>query len=290
MSVPDQELVLWAGCVIRHGLLERAEAVRAGGFSSLSVLTGELVAWEEGGRSLAELRRELRAREAPISAIDPFVTWYPGYDPQAVDGEVALHLRASEDDVLRYCEELGARFITVVGPFVAPPADFERAVASLGRFADRAAKIGVSPHVEMVPTTRIPDLASAMALVRAVGRANLGLLLDTYNLCRAGVAISELDEVPRETVFQLQLADAPAQPIGHTYFDDALHRRQLPGLGELPLREIVERLTAKGPLPPTGPEVFADDLAAMSATSAGRLAGETTRAFLASLGGAAPGS
>jgi sugar phosphate isomerase/epimerase len=266
-------------------MMERAEGARAGGFAAVSTLAGELAAWEADGRSLPTLRRELELREAPVNCVDPFVAWYPGYEPGRVRGEASAHLRASEDDVLRYCEELGAPFVTVVAPFVGRVGDFGEVVERLGRFADRAATVGVRPHLEMVPTTLVPDLASALALVRAVDRPNLGLLVDTYNLCRGGMVMDELDDVPLELVFELQLADAPAVAVGDSYFADALHRRQLPGLGELPVHEIVARLAAKGPLPPTGPEVFADDLAEMPAVDAARLAGQVTRDFLASAGG-----
>ena len=273
-------LVFWAGCQMYTDILDRAEGLHAGGFAASSCLVGDLVAWERSGRSLGQLRRELDAREMPIGTVDPYLAWYPTFDPHHVSGAAAAHLGATEDDALRYAEEMGATYFSVVGPFDGPDGSFEECVENLGRFADRAAAIGVRPHLEIIPTTKVPDLETALALVSAVDRPNFGLLMDTYNLARAGISAADLERVPRELVFQIQLADAPAVRHGTDYFDDAFHYRQLPGEGELAVAEMVQCFARKGPLPPTGPEVFADDLNAMPPAAAGRRSGEITRAFL----------
>jgi sugar phosphate isomerase/epimerase len=135
-----------------------------------------------------------------------------------------------------------------------------------------------------MPTTHIGDLATALALVEAVGRPNLGLLLDTYNLGRSGDGPDDLDKVPRELVFQLQLADGAAEPVGENYFEDAV-TRLFAGEGALGAAAMVERLVAKGPLPPTGPEVInSERLDKLDPAVAAAESMEQTRRFLADLG------
>src|ERR1700722_20513237 len=95
------QLVFWAGCQMHTDLLDRAEGLHAGGFASSSCLVGDLVAWEQAGRSLRQLRRELDAREMPIGTVDPYLAWYPTFDPHNVSGAAADHLGATEDDALR---------------------------------------------------------------------------------------------------------------------------------------------------------------------------------------------
>jgi hypothetical protein len=51
-------------------------------------------------------------------------------------------------------------------------------------------------------------------------------------------------------------------------FHDSLHHRELPGDGELPVLEYLQRMAARGPLPPVGPEIFNDRLVAMPAMEA----------------------
>jgi 4-hydroxyphenylpyruvate dioxygenase len=171
----------------------------------------------------------------------------------------------------------------VLGPFFQEQdAPFEEAVERLGAFADRAATIGVRPHIEIVPTTKVPDLATGLALVRAVNRPNLGLLLDTYNLARTGMDVKELDDVPHELIFEIQLADAPLKPRGASFWEEATSLRELPGEGELPVAEMLALIARKGPLPPIGPEVFQAELVALAPIAAGERAAAATRKVLAS--------
>jgi sugar phosphate isomerase/epimerase len=285
MSDSGPELVLWAGCVIRHAILDRAAAVQAGGYSSMSLQTGDITSFLAQDGSLTELRRELEVREAPVLCVDPCLTWYPHYDGTEARGEAAAHLRASMDEVLHWTEGLGASLITALGPFhgVSAPSE-EQVIDALGDFADRAGAVGARVQVEAIPTTRIATLEDALRLVRAVDRPNLGLVLDTYNMFRGGLDPEEIESVPHELIFQLQLADAETrEAVGTDYFDDAYHHRALPGEGVLPMADVIERVARKGPLAPVGPEVFSDAMVSLPPEEAGHRSAEATRRFLASL-------
>ncbi len=262
MTVTMPELTFCAGALLSHPILDRAAAVAAGGFADTSCFVGDLVGWEAAGRPVSELRREMAARGAPVTNVLPILDWHPRWDPARPTGPAArhggAHVGATKDDALRWAAELGASTITLVGPWEGPDAPWEELVDELGRFADRAAGIGARLQLEVVPTSKIPDIATAVALIEGVGRPNVGILLDTYNLGRAGTALGELDWVPLELVFGLELADAAAEPQGDGYFGDALHHRLLPGEGDLAVMAMVRRLAARGPLPPCGFEVMSD--------------------------------
>jgi sugar phosphate isomerase/epimerase len=281
-------LVLWAGCLWKHGIIERAESMHESGFASMSLFMKDLQAWEEHGGTLARLRSELDARHAPVSCIDPYLGWYPGFDPRAASGTRAAFLRATEEDVFRFVAATGAPSASLVAPYQDDGVPFDAVVDSLGHFADRSAAAGLRLHLEVVPTSNVPDLYTALRLVTAVDRPNLGLLLDTYNLARSGTDPREIDGVPRELVFAIQLADGAADPVNDDYRLDSLHNRRQPGEGELPVAEMVERVLRKGPLPPLGPEIFHDELSAVPARLAARRCAEATRRFLAALGGHVP--
>jgi sugar phosphate isomerase/epimerase len=277
----DLPLVLWAGCVAAHNVLARVEALQAGGFASMSVLSADLVVGErEGSLSLPRLAAELRAREAQVEVIDPYLGWYPGWE-----GDHGPHqdgLNVSEDAVLRYASTLEARSITVLTPFSGSPAPLTAVVDALGGFADRAADLGLRLHLEVIPTSMVPDLATGLEIVQQVDRANAGLVLDTFHLGRGGCDPASLDEIPLEKVFHLQLCDAARTPTIDDYFEEAVTHREFPGEGELPVGELTGRLVGRG-LRHVGPEVFSARLDAMSPEDAGRLCAEKTRSFLASL-------
>jgi sugar phosphate isomerase/epimerase len=280
---PEPELVYWASNSMPHHILSRAEAVAPGGYAAMSCMVGDLAAWEDSGRPITELRRELDARGVRVNTIGPFLAWYPGHDPVNPTGVAAKHrehLVMTEEKLYRWADALGATFVSTLGTFDGPAVSFDETVELLGGFADRAAVHGLRPHVEPIPTTKIHDLADSLALVRAVGRGNLGLLLDTYNLGRAGVRPAEMEDVPLELVFQLQLADGAGIEDGEDYFADAFHRRALPGEGRFPAAEMIAPLARQGPLPPSGPEVLYPELHAMPPSEAGPHAAAVTRRFL----------
>jgi len=295
MRSHEPELVYWAGNSMPYPLLERAEGAAAAGYAATSCMVADFAPWADAGRTLAELRRELDAREVRLTTVDPYLAWYPSFDPAAPIGVAveygAPHLVATEDDVLRWADALGATYVSLVAPFDdpagtfedPPSAPFDAVVEALGAFADRVATAGLRPHLEPIPTTKVPDLDSALRLLEAVNRPNLGLLVDTYNLGRAGVVPSDLDAIHHELIFQIQLADAPAEVCGHNYFDDAFFNRRLVGDGDLGAVEMLQRLAAKGPLAPLGPEVFNEDIHGRSPNDAARMSLEATLDVLARL-------
>jgi sugar phosphate isomerase/epimerase len=282
----DRSLVLWAGCVMQRDLLERAEACVAGGFACMSVICGDLVAHERAGGSVRALARELEARGAPIPILDPFLAWYPGWTGAQVGGFQGDSQNIDADTVLRYAEEVGARSLSVLTPFHGDPAPREQVLDALGAFADRAARIGLRLHIEPIPTSMAPDLASGLDLVLGVGRDNVGLVLDTFHLGRSGTTLEELRAVPADRVFEVQLCDAPREPRVPDYFEEAVTIRDWAGEGELGLLEMARCLDEIGAFGSVGPEVFSADLDALPADEAGRLCRAKTDEFLAAVGGA----
>ncbi len=286
MSSGDRNLVLWAGCVVQRDLLARAEAVVAGGFGCMSIICGDLVAHERGGGSVRSLARELAARGAPIPILDPFLAWYPGWAGAQITGYQGDSQNIDADTVLRYAEEVGARSLSVLAPFHGSPAPREEVLDALGAFADRAAAIDLRLHIEVIPTSMAPDLASGLDMVKGVGRDNVGLVLDTFHLGRSGTTAEELSEVPADRIFHVQLCDAPREPRVPDYFEEAVTIRDFAGDGELGVLEMARCLDEMGALDNVGPEVFSAELDAMSPEEVGLLCREKTDEFLVAVGGA----
>jgi 4-hydroxyphenylpyruvate dioxygenase len=284
MSSGDRDLVLWAGCVMQRDPLERAEAVVAGGFSCMSIICGDLVAHERDGGSVRALARELAARGAPIPILDPFLAWYPGWSGAHITGVQGDAQNIDADTVLRYAEEIGARSLSVLTPFHGSPAPREEVLDALGAFADRAAQIDLRLHIEVIPTSMTPDLASGWDLVQGVGRDNVGLVLDTFHLGRSETDLAELAAIPADRIFHVQLCDAPREPRVPDYFEEAVTLRDFAGEGELGIREMCRCLDEMGALRHVGPEVFSPVLDAMDAADVGRLCRAKTDEFLTSLG------
>ncbi|MGV0794056.1 sugar phosphate isomerase/epimerase family protein [Mycolicibacterium sp. XJ1819] len=254
--------VMWGACLHNHDLLTRAECLRPAGFDSMTAFVSDVEELEARLGSTRAIRDALAERDAPVICLDLYIGWYPGYDPGCAAGAAADLLKTSEQDILRYAGELGVEFISLVAPFQGADAPFEAVVDSLGQFTDRANALGVRPHLEVSNGSKVSTIAGGLALVEAVGREGLGLVIDTYNLIKSGGRPVDVDPVPLERIFQVQLVDGSfATQVDRFY--DSTHFRELPGEGELPVADIVQRILDKGPLPPTGPEIFNDRLVEM---------------------------
>jgi sugar phosphate isomerase/epimerase len=273
------QLVMWGACLHKQDLLVRAECLRPAGFDAMTAFVTDLAALEQRLGSIDAVRRELAARDAPINCVDVYLGWYPGHDPGAVGGAASDLLRATEHEVLRYASEIGARFISIAAPFWGEPAPLEVVAEALGSFTDRADALGIRPHLEISNGSHVSTVPAALELLDAVGRPTLGLVLDTYNMARAGGRPSDIDAVPYEPIFQVQLVDGAQHPVRDRFYD-SLHHRELPGEGVLPVDDYLRRIAAKGPLAPIGPEVFNDALVAMQPQDAASRCADVTRRFL----------
>jgi sugar phosphate isomerase/epimerase len=92
--------------------------------------------------------------------------------------------------------------------------------------------------VEFTPILSIPDLSTAMDVVRAAERDNAGVLVDNLHLSRSGGHPSDLVGLDPGLLPYVQLCDAPADPPEDLY-RDALHGRALPGEGGLPVDDFL---------------------------------------------------
>jgi sugar phosphate isomerase/epimerase len=136
--------------------------------------------------------------------------------------------------------------------------------------------------VEFLPGTGIPDLPTALELVRAVGADNLGIVLDSWHLARSGGSPALLDAGAAACIGALQLSDRTRAQILQPY--RPMSGRLLPGDGELALVDLLRRVFAAHPDVPVGIEVISDDMRALSASQAASAAAASLRRLLDRLG------
>jgi sugar phosphate isomerase/epimerase len=156
------------------------------------------------------------------------------------------------------------------------PWSLDEAAAAFARLCDRAAEHGLLVHLEFLPWSRIPDLATAWQVVHAADRPNGGIMLDAWHYFRSAPDGALLRSIPGSSILGVQLCDAPAVPETNP-LHATLHERLLPGDGELALPTLLADLEATGTDAPLGVEVFSDALHALPPEDAGRLAGVAVR-------------
>ena len=282
--------VLWCGTLWSKSVEERLEAADAGGFTEVSIFPTDIAEFAEepyheefpDADSPESAIRSLAADyEADVTIFDPFVQWVPDWSPPDPDAVPPL-FDTDEDELFRRGDALGIDSLTVLEPFgetLGPAA----AATAFGRLCDRAADHGWRVHLEFIPFTGIPDLATAWDIVERADRDNGGLLFDTWHFYRGTADEELLRTIPGEKIYRVQVADAPAESQ-YALREESLHHRRLPGEGDLNLLSPIRTLDDIGGLNSVGIEVISDDLDERPATEIGTRCRASLDDLLASAG------
>ena len=282
MPLGAGDLVLCSGTLGREvPFRERVDAAVAGGFSGLSLWGRDYWSARRDGLEDADIRALLADNALEVAELDLAWWWLPGASevriPAALDTEELFAY--DEAELFRIADAVGARSLNAIDVF-GGDWTVDAAAAAFAGLCDRAAVHGLLVHVEFLPWSRIPDVATAWEIVRRADRPNGGVLVDAWHYFRSGGDDAALRAVPGDRVLALQLDDGPVAPEADLPAA-SLHNRVLPGAGELDLRRLMGTLREMGAVAPIGVEVFSDALHALDPRSIGIEAGHAVRALLA---------
>ena len=156
--------------------------------------------------------------------------------------------------------ELGADTIILCSN-VSPSAvsDFSLTVDQLGEIADLAMTWGIRVAVEALSWgTWVHSYEHAWALVKAAGRDNVGMGLDSFHVLARGENLAGIRRIPAAKIFAVQLADAPQMELD--YLSWSRHHRCFPGQGDLPVAEFTAAVADTGYCGWRALEIFSDRL------------------------------
>lgn len=148
----------------------------------------------------------------------------------------SFDLAATEPFLVRG-QVLGARHILVAGD----DPDEARLTLNYGRFCDLAATYGMTCDLEFMPWTQVPNLASAMRVIKGAGRQNAGLLIDALHFDRSDTTLAEIAAVHPDLIHYVQMNDALADydPSTEGLIRIAREERLYPGEGAIDLKGIL---------------------------------------------------
>jgi 2-keto-myo-inositol isomerase len=157
-------------------------------------------------------------------------------------------LLAECEDLCRVAEEIRCPYIVVVPSPLPPGTSRSEVIDNSRRVLDElggiAAKRGVGLAFEFLGQLdcSVQTLALADEIVRNVGRPNVGLVIDSFHFYAGGSTIESIDGLDAARIFIFHINDAENRP--REQLED--RHRLLPGLGILPLNEIVAALRRIG--------------------------------------------
>ena len=128
------------------------------------------------------------------------------------DADILPYLDRSPDAFFRVAESLEVDKIHLIGTFPADRYGMGELIDHFGAICDRAAKAGMGCTIEAVPFWELRTFEEAWRIVKGAGRANSGIVFDTWHYVRGGRNDALFAEIP----------------VGDRYCPDCRRRSRLP--------------------------------------------------------------
>ncbi|HEX7332516.1 MAG TPA: sugar phosphate isomerase/epimerase [Pyrinomonadaceae bacterium] len=236
------KLALNGATTMRADLVTDLQAAKAAGFDYLEIWASKLRAFlkQRSADELKDLFAESGLSPLSINSIE----------------HVTFRDAKAYDSIKRECEELssiagriGCPCIVVV-PGRIPQSGASRAeiiaesIEVLSELCDIAAPHGVTLAFEFLgqPDCSVPKLNLAAAIVRETNRQNLGLVIDSFHFYAGNSLFETLESLDPNLIEIFHINDAEDLP--REQLED--RHRLLPGLGILPLREMITAFRSIG--------------------------------------------
>ncbi|WP_375386058.1 sugar phosphate isomerase/epimerase family protein [uncultured Microbacterium sp.] len=258
--------IMWVANLRGLPFAEHARTAALAGFGGLSITP---LGWHQlvaEGISSSDIRALCADEGISRIHLDPVANWTTAWRPENLDGFPLAFFAFPSEDFLRIAESVGAASLTAIAAFPSGAVSVGQMTEDFARLCDRAADLGMHCSLEFIPLDwGVPDLETAWTIVRDAGRANSGLVIDTWCFERSGSSLELLESIPGDRIDFVQLADGVVRvPANRTWVEDNLQHRLPPGMGVFPLSDLLGTLARTGGLSSVGPELFSWQFDTMS--------------------------
>jgi len=222
---------------IAGDLAEKFAAISAAGFDGVEIFENDFLAFDGSPRDVGQMARDAGLE---IALFQPFRDFEGLPEPQR--GR-AFDRAERKFDLMG---ELGTDTMLVCSS-VSPVSmgGVDRLAADFRELGERAAKRGLKVGYEALAWGKhVFDHRDAWEIVRRADHPNIGLILDSFHTLARNIELSSIRSIPKDKIFIVQLADAPKIDMDLLYW--SRHFRNMPGEGDLPVREFMQSVAATG--------------------------------------------
>ena len=237
------------------GLSEKLQAIAAAGFRGVEIFENDLLSYDG---MPADVAKEIADLGLTLITFQPF---------RDFEGMPDAQRRRTFDRAERkfdLMQELGCASLLVCSN-VSPEASggIDRAAADFRELGERAAKRGLKVGFEALAWGRhINDYRDAWEVVRRADHPAVGLVLDSFHIYARKTDLRQLNAIPGDRIFLVQLADAPWLDMDVLTW--SRHFRCFPAQGDLPLVDFMAAVTSTGYQGDLSLEIFNDQFRAGS--------------------------
>jgi 2-keto-myo-inositol isomerase len=226
------KLALNGATTMRADLLTDVQAAKDAGFDYVEIWAANLWKFLSIGTP-ADLKYVFAEAGVPPLSINSIehITFRDAQAYEAIKEECR--------ELSKIAAEIQCPYIVVV-PGKLPEGDVdivEESVHVLTELCDIAAEHGVALGFEFLgqPDCSVPTLELAAEIVRTAARDNLGLVIDSFHFYAGGSNVNMIEQLDPRLIYIFHINDAEDLP--RAQLED--RHRLLPGLGILPLREMI---------------------------------------------------
>ncbi|MET0170512.1 MAG: TIM barrel protein [Aliihoeflea sp.] len=222
---------------IAGDLAEKLSAISAAGFDGVEIFENDFLAFDGSPRDVGRMAADAGLA---ITLFQPFRDFEGLPEPQR---SRAFDRAERKFDLM---QELGTDLMLVCSS-VSPVSlgGIDRAAADFHELGERAAKRGLRVGYEALAWGRhVNDHRDAWEVVRRAEHPSIGLILDSFHTLARKIDLSSIRSIPSDKIFIVQLADAPQIDMDLLYW--SRHFRNMPGEGDLPVREFMQAVAATG--------------------------------------------
>ena len=270
------KLALNGATTMRADLATDLEAAKAAGFDYLEIWAAKLRAFlkQRSASELKDLFAESGLGALSINSIE-HITFR--------DAEAYRAIKRECEELSSIAAAIGCPCIVVV-PGRLPEGGASRetvtaeSVKVLNELCDISAAHGVSLAFEFLgqPDCSVPTLDLAAEIVREAGRKDLGLVIDSFHFYAGGSTIEMIEALDPSLIQIFHINDAEDLP--REQLED--RHRLLPGMGILPLREMVSAFRRIGYDKVASVEIFRPEYWEQDPFQLAREAHEATKRIL----------
>jgi sugar phosphate isomerase/epimerase len=257
----------------RHRFEQRCEAAAAAGFSGVGMHVDDLARTVASGLGLAGMRAVLGGTGLRLVEIEFLAGWALDTDTDSTTRAVAATMAGIE----AVAASLGGRHVSA-GEMRPGELELDAGAARLAGLADRLAERGLLVALEAFPWSALPDVGTAVELLRRAGAANAGLMVDVWHFFNGGASLDVLDDLPGAGVAAVQLNDGPR--VHADFMREARATRRLPGSGDLDVVGLVRAVQEAGFTGPWCVEVNTPEFRELPVEAAAKAAADAARDVL----------
>jgi sugar phosphate isomerase/epimerase len=280
MALGPHDLILAGGSLASVQPLDRLEPMRRAGFAGMSLMAADFAKMAAAGITPEEFRARAAGEGIAVTEIEGIDLALPGRrpGPGMTAGFAAMLRGITADRYIPLAAAAGASAITVIDLFDGA-VEIDTAAEAFAAVCDRAREFGLGVQLEYLVGGGVATYADACAIVRRAGRANGGLMIDSWHLFRSGVTLDELARTSGGDILGVQINDG-LEPTGEDPLQEMMNGRLLPGEGIFDLVGMIRTLDRAGSRAPITVEVFSTSMADWSAEQIAARCATSARAIL----------